>query len=403
VYVYLFILWNFQRSHIWTWAYDWDVSDVKCEYQPLPVNQSGLKVLFAAFAKTGTWAVTKELHRVYPRTYHSEEFLVHVWAHIAAEYWARPENGARKPPINHILLSGYYADQEYRRTGIRPTPDIELKPGEQQVRLPIQRFPNDDIKVLSSMTHETLAAYVSRCRVDSIALDGVTDMFWPLLEVSPGVKVVSLDWRPYESFLNSSISFALKWISLTFATNLVYSSLHGLPWGVFVRGLDPLFGSPIGRMLRTGGAFLQNDYHVPSQLWSALTFQRRVFSHWWGGLAYLPSKEQYEGFYREVKMRVPKEDLLSFDLRKDTWETLCAFLSIKECPRSGVMEHVTNVNSWEKPPWGEVPEPMMLAPIFLFCHWVNWRVFRFLVAQAFFLLFLPCRLAGGLCCRAKAD
>mmetsp|Transcript_61343 Transcript_61343/g.193267 ORF Transcript_61343/g.193267 Transcript_61343/m.193267 type:complete len:151 (+) Transcript_61343:1-453(+) len=139
-------------------------------------------------------------------------------------------------------------------------------------------------------------------------------------------------------------------------------------------------------MLRTGGAWLHYEYDVPVMLWCSLIFQRTVYSHWWGGLmAAAPSKEEYEGFYQEVRRRTPPENLLSFDFRKNTYEDLCRFLGVEVCPRSGILAHAPNVNAWDKLPFEEVTEPMMLAPVFLLFHWVDWKVFRAIVAAPFWL------------------
>jgi len=411
VLIYIVILFNLQKSNLWTWTYEWES---RCIYPPLPANQSGAKVVVAGFAKTGTWAMTKNLNLIYNRTYHSEEFMVHVWDHLATEYWMRPENGGRRPPINHLLFTEYYANKEFRRTGRRPIPDMVLatestmKGGDAGENLTLppddERFPNDDLKVVADLKHETLAAHMSRCRVDSIAFDGLDGIFWHVYDVSPGAKVILLDWRSYQSWRESLARFATKFLLLTLATNVMYSSLHGLPWGFLVRQFDRATGGRVDEMLRTGGVFLVKEYDAPFQLWCTLTFQRTVVSHWWGGLQRVVlSKAEYDGFFQEVARRTPPENLLRWNFKKNTWEDLCRFLSVQDCPDSGLLEHANNVNAWDKFPWEETTEPMMLAPVFLFCHWVNWRVYMAIITAIAAIVMAPCRLVWSLCCRVKGD
>merc|ERR1719362_1888553 len=62
---------------------------------------------------------------------------------------------------------------------------------------------NDDQKVLDDLKTETLARRLSQCRVDAVALDGMDRLHEIVINASPDVQVILLDWRSYESWSNS--------------------------------------------------------------------------------------------------------------------------------------------------------------------------------------------------------
>eukprot|EP00415_Alexandrium_ostenfeldii_P002073 UN2073 len=132
-----------------------------CAHEPLPVNQSGVKVVIAGFAKMGTRTLSRTLFELgYNYSYHGEELLSHVWHPIAYEYWARPENGGLSvPPIGTVTSSTYR---------------------------------KEDVRVLNNTSRELLAKRLSTCRTDAVAFDGAEGLFWPVYEASPDVKVDEL-------------------------------------------------------------------------------------------------------------------------------------------------------------------------------------------------------------------
>jgi len=182
---FLFILYlcfvNFLKmSHFWGWANDWEM---ECKYPPLPANQTGVKVLLGGFAKTGTWAMSSTLHELgMKKSFHGQEFMLHVFSKIADRYWMRPENGGRVSRNWHHLN---LISRGKQMTGGEVGTIASQKAG----------MLTDSADVLKHTSLETLAEYTSKCQIDSIAFDGVETLFWPMYKASPDAKVILLDWR----------------------------------------------------------------------------------------------------------------------------------------------------------------------------------------------------------------
>merc|ERR1712061_575360 len=117
---------------------------------------------------------------------------------------------------------------------------------------------------------------ISKCRADSVAFDGIEELFWPVYNNSPGVKIIALTWRTYKERSRSALSFGPQ---LQFSLLLLGFGLggaHQLPWAAVWLALDPVaewfLGRPVikGR-LKEGGPvnFMQYDFWWA--LWHANT------------------------------------------------------------------------------------------------------------------------------------
>lgn len=356
--LYLFVANFLKMSHFWGWANDWEM---ECKYPPLPVNRSGVKVLIGGFAKTGTWSMTSTLFELgLKKSFHNQEFMLHVFSKIADRYWMQPENGGRQSRNWHHLNM---IDQGKKLTGGQVGTVAADKAG----MLP------DSSQVLEHTSTETLAEYTSKCQIDSIAFDGIEHLYWPMYKASPDAKVILLDWRSYDSWQHSMARFGPKWLLTVVLTGQLYGSIFGLPWGLALKAVDSVTGRQIENMLTTAGpAFLQ-ECPVPVALWQTFINQRRIVSHWIMGLHWVHTREEYEQFYADVRKATPPERLLRWNFKKNTYEDLCNFLDIKPCPKSGKLRHVPNMYAWE--PGLICDEPIWLAPVYLLLHWINWKVY----------------------------
>jgi len=313
--------------------------DTTCGHEPLPANQSGVKVLVAGFAKMGTRTLSRTLYELgMDHSYHGEEFLVNAWAQHSKDFWARPENGAMSPP----------------KCGLR---------GKLAA----------DMTVLNNTSPEQLALLYSRCRVDAQAFDGIERLFWPTLEVSPGAKVIVLNWRTYAQLRKSMRHFSRMFLPFIMFTGLLASSLVMLPWGIFFPIFEYLSGGQIDEFLRTGSPPLNQHQWPLLMLWIRMTGNARMTSHWFCGLSMwrFLTQERMTNFFAEIHRAVPPERRMDFDPRKNTYEDLCKFLELKECKRSGKIPRAINMGNHER----DFPLAFWTCvPIWLFFHWLNWRI-----------------------------
>jgi len=339
--------------------------DTTCGHEPLPANQSGVKVLVAGFAKMGTRTLSRTLYELgMDHSYHGEEFLIHAWSQHSVDFWARPENGARVPPTGAPWKKSY-----------------------------------SDLRVLRDTSPEKLAFLYSRCRVDAQAFDGIEELFWPTLAVSPGAKVIMLNWRTFTEATKSLKAFLFMFIPFIMSMGLLDSSLVALPWGVFFPIVEYLSGNQIQEFLRSGGPPL-NQYQWPYQmLWLRMVATARLTSHWFMGLCMWDrmSDKKYAEFFAQIERVVPPEQRISFDPRKNTYEDLCKFLELKECKRSGKIPRAINMGNHER----DFPLCFWTCvPIWLFFHWLNWRIVSFVLGPPWRWV---CRVVPPLALRARDD
>merc|ERR1712157_344164 len=97
-----------------------------------------------------------------------------------------------------------------------------------------------------------------------------------------------------------------------------------------------------------------------------------------GGLSIMGSegKAAYDDFYEQVRQATPPENLFRYVPNKHTYEDICDFVGISPCPKSGKVKLANNMYNWDTLyPWA-AEEPLWLLPIYLFFHWVNWKVYK---------------------------
>lgn len=321
----------------------------KCENPPLPTNQSGVKVLVAGFAKSGTRTLSRTLWQLGMNgSFHSEELNMYYWGPHHDEYWMRPENGGRWPGPSFSRMHDF-----------------------------TKAYVQSDKEVLRNTPPQELAAGLSRCRVEAVAFDCIEELFWPIYDVSPNVKVISLSWRTYEEHQRSFDNFRKDFNMMCSVIGQIQGGVHGLPWVWVFKNLEFLVGSPITKMLKEGRPAACQVFTPFMALFHSLTGGRRILSHWYSGLAkYSMDKETYEDFYGTVRKRVPKERLFEWHMKKHKWEDLCKFLEVDPCPRTGKLERAINVFNFER----DFPVCFLSRlPFYLLVHAVNWRVYGFVL------------------------
>jgi len=357
-----FILTSYIIWHgIWREANEWD--HFQCKNQPLPVNQSGVKVVLGGWAKSGTWTLSHALGQLGLNAYHSQEFLAHVYSPLADEYWKRPENGGRRSKTAVFrTLPWWIGEHGY--------------------------FPSDNLEVVKNLKTERLARKISQCRPDAIALDGLEGLHDLVIDGSPDVKVIMLDWREYKAWLSSLRNQSEKMNKVNQFMELFYTAIHFLPWGLLVKAIDPYINNDIEKLLTTGGPPFIQKCPLGVMLWHPFIKNRQIYAHWnmrtWGKpntpIVDPPSEATFKALFEGVKKKVPEKNILHWDFKKKGWEDLCSFLDIKDCPKSGKLATEPNGytdlfrnggRGWDF----NCDEPFVLIPFYLILHWINWKVF----------------------------
>eukprot|EP00931_Biecheleriopsis_adriatica_P058043 TRINITY_DN34480_c0_g1_i2.p1 TRINITY_DN34480_c0_g1~~TRINITY_DN34480_c0_g1_i2.p1 ORF type:complete len:280 (+),score=37.17 TRINITY_DN34480_c0_g1_i2:28-867(+) len=203
-------------SFVWRDVYEFPVS---CDHQPLPTNQTGLKVYVGTLAKLGSRTMCHALHDLGFKVYHGEDFSHFVlWDFLMKEVAARADRG--------VVLDnlGWVAQ--------------------------IVREMDED-------SHVRLAESMSRCQVTAVGLDGLELLTWPILSLSPDAKVVLTDWRTFKQWKESFEVFSRKLAVMYLLEIVAPSSLTTLPWGAGLRLIDPLLGSPIASTYRSGSPLME--------------------------------------------------------------------------------------------------------------------------------------------------
>lgn len=349
-----FIYWRIwfvcEREQPWAAVYD-PPDDWRCNHPALPVNNSGVEVIVAGLAKTGTRSMSRALWKMgYNHSYHSEELALHVWSPIADEYWR--QHGLPRSQTAH----------------------------------PVSGMKEDDIAVLKSLSAERWAHDLSKCRADALAFDGLEWLTSISYEASPDAKVILLNWRSWDGWQKSHLDFAVLLLVYTWFLGMLHGSFAMLPWGRLMYVVDPLFGNELYNLMTSGGPPINQVYTPLTRILHNQLGFRRIMSHWMSGLHFIPQrKEDYEAFWDHFKKTVPKENLLEYDIKHDGWEKLCSFLGTKRapngrCPGSGPIERAINALNFERDfPWSAIK----VTPIYLFAHWINWKIYTFVLSIPF--------------------
>lgn len=336
-----YMLWGLvaEFTAFWSRLYE---NEWECDSPALPPNRSGVKVLVAGFGKTGTRTMSRTLFQLgFNHSYHGEDFGLFIWGRYADKYWLR-KHGGRWSQVPYP--GGFH------------------------------NFNTNDAEVVANTSSEEFAAAISRCRVDAVAFDGIEKLFFPIYRISPGVKVIMLNWRTFEEWRRSLEAWAVHIAFEILIMLVINTPFCVLPWSALYKVLDPLEGFPREQIMRAGGPPICQVYDSTIALVHGALQFRRIVSTWFSGNNFYPhTKELYDGYFEEVKALVPPEDLFAWDMKKHTYEDLCGFLGIADCPKSGSMPRATDKYLFAR----EHPAAFTrIVLVSLFVNWVNWKIFK---------------------------
>mmetsp|Transcript_84738 Transcript_84738/g.263194 ORF Transcript_84738/g.263194 Transcript_84738/m.263194 type:complete len:500 (+) Transcript_84738:71-1570(+) len=316
------------------WVYD---PRVRCKHPPLGNNQTGIQVLVAALAKSGTRTMMRALYQIgYEHSYHSEDANLFVWSRVIDEYWDQPHMKDKKPMF-------------------RP-----------------QRY---DRQILGEWFNSPqFTDAFSRCRVDAMSFDGLARMFMFVYQVSPGSKVIILNWRTWKEQLRSYRDYNRFQFYAGLVIGFLTSPTGNLPWGYLILNvLEPLNGYPIRTLLEEGGPPINQAVTAITLYYYSSVQRERVSMRigeksigWWP-----KDEENFHLWYDLVRLQVPAKDRFEFDYRKHGFEDLCKFLEIDPCPKKGRLPKVWNY----LPIQMDFPRQYFVwLPVVLLFHWVNWQL-----------------------------
>lgn len=344
VWLYLSWAWFSYLVSLWSRFYE---TDWECDAPALPPNRSGVKVLVAGLAKTGTRTMSRALFQLgLEHSYHSEDFGLFLWGRYADRYWLDKSGG---------------------RWSGTPIPGF------------LNNFNLNDYEVLQNTSPEELAAATSRCRVDAIAFDGIEKLFLPMYAVSPGAKVIMLNWRSFAAWQQSIAAFAPLLMLEIFLMMSIHSSMSVLPWSAVLQLVDPLAGRRLERTMRAGGPPICQVYDWYISLFHGAVNFRRIASQWFSGNQLYPETEdEYESYFKSIKDMVPSENLLEWNMVQHSFEDLCRFLEIANCTQNGRLPRAVNSFLFQR----DFPAASAVTiPISLVCHWINVMIFKFILRR----------------------
>jgi len=353
---YLSVTVVFSSFNVWNWLYEPMGHD--CQFnEPLPANNSGVKVLVYAFGKTGTTSMGFTLHRLNLNMWKGPEFKSRLWAPFADEYWRNPESGGGMFPWQRLATAGppaYYPGTfkllEMRK---RQHPDHEA----------LEKLPR---------LGERLAERLSRCRVEALAFDGHDLLFWPIYEASPDARVIMLNWRTWREWSRSGEKFGWRLRFYRISQGTLSMGMSVLPYNALVLpAWDALMGNRLLRTVSTGRSWKYEEHDtVALSTLNHGEFERRVIQHM--NLVHtVHSQEDYNAFWEEGKRRIPKERLLEFNMKRNTVRDLCDFLQIEsDLCDSGLLpnEQIIGRQQMKKP-----LRALAVIPYFFFCQWASWK------------------------------
>lgn len=361
------------------WSFTYEPLGNACQWKPLEANRTGMSVLVYGLAKTGTTTMSRALDDVGLKAYHSEDFTFHVWGPLHDMYWRRPENGAKIWAMDRLATT---SEPALRGHSLMPNMDFAA-----------------DLHVLKDLRSEDLAAAISRCRADAMVFDGIEQLFWPVYDLSPGAKVIVLNWRTFSEIRKSGKYFGPQLWWALYGLALLVLGMHFLPWNAIVLPvLDPLFGSPITRQMREGLPFhagVESDPWEPMLvcIWRMQCTERKTLAHWYSGFRGSASDEYEYHKYWEAVERVPKEDRFEWNMKKHGYKDLCKFLNITGnplCERPGPL-HKSGINVLNHEREQPLLNKIVVPSYYMFLHWIDFKIFNWVLASAFGLLAAPFR------------
>eukprot|EP00416_Gambierdiscus_australes_P022371 CAMPEP_0171075868 /NCGR_PEP_ID=MMETSP0766_2-20121228/13042_1 /TAXON_ID=439317 /ORGANISM="Gambierdiscus australes, Strain CAWD 149" /LENGTH=420 /DNA_ID=CAMNT_0011532773 /DNA_START=39 /DNA_END=1301 /DNA_ORIENTATION=- len=351
VVIYLFLATLANIRSMWSWTSE--PRGFLCDNPPrgAKFNQTKVKALVYALAKTGTTSTAHLLHSIIGKTWHSEEFLLHVWAPLNDKFWLKEENGGSVWAWGRLATPAapaYKGHSFWQRT-------------EHASDLIAQR----------GMDFSEIAGAIEKCHVNGLTFDGLENLFWPIYEASPEAKVIMLNWRDFNAFYKSGSNFALEVFVGLLALNFLNCGQHYLPWNAWAIPLLDSFLGHVTQLMRTGDRMMDWDSLLILLFRQSVT-ERRFCQHWHSGHGfYVRNESTYNGYWEYAKKIIPKERLIELNLKKHTPADVCKMLGVKDkpvCKDTGKIPNIYPLLNMETERWWWMA---LATPWFLFIHWVN--------------------------------
>lgn len=361
----MFYVWFGMQCNLYNmWSWTIEPQGSMCKHKPLGGNNSGLKVLIYGPAKTGTTTMSRALHDVGFKSYHSEDFFFHVWGPLTDVFYHRPENGGQIWAISRLATPVAPANRGHSTWN---RDDV-----------------GSDLRVLKEIEREELAAAISKCRVEALAFDAMVEQFWPLYNLSPNAKVIVMNWRTQEEIQKSKAYYDWGQNICLYMLNLLGVGMHILPWNAFLLPiLDPLFGNPIEEFMRNGEPFHRGIFnsmghgHLLVCIWRLQLAEHRRWQHGKSGFTIdRPHATRMKQFWEAVNV-VPAENRFDWNMKKHTFGDLCKFLNISGkpvCELSGTLPN-TSINALTHEREQTLVNKVLVLMYYIFLHVIDWGIF----------------------------
>lgn len=169
------------------------------------------------------------------------------------------------------------------------------------------------------------ARTVTRCRMEAMSLEPITDLLPLALRMSPKAKFV-MTWRPYPSWWKSTTSTRRKELRFGHVQKAIVRGNSFVPW---IESWDYLVGT--FRRTRQRGDPFWGEFAISAYMyrlvcngynWPVTNVKDR------GTFKSKAHEEAYLGHINEIRMLVPKERLLEFDVARHGWAELEGFLGL---------------------------------------------------------------------------
>jgi len=209
--------------------------------------------------------------------------------------------------------------------------------------------------LLEDVNASSWARQMSRCRVEAVAMEPLTDVLHVALEASPDAKFI-LTWRDARTWVKSTRAGGSKDLHWHLLMSTIFaSSARMLPW---VSLWDAMTGQ-VTEMLRAGNPFHKGSETTALEMFGFYAFFKFFYTHPGAnifirgtnkvGSVSTGDREVDETFLAaldEIRRTVPPERLLIFDVRKHGWPDLTKFLGLPDQPAGKPFPHPRSKNSW---------------------------------------------------------
>jgi len=231
---------------------------------------------------------------------------------------------------------------------------------------------------------------VSRCRMDAISLEPITDLLPLALSVSPEAKVI-MSWRDYNTWILSTLrGGAVKDKRMQYIMGHAQSSKAFLPWFDYWEDLTGQFkrvrmeGNPVFQPVAVSSYIYRSMCNAYG--WPAMNvYNRGVFKA-------AGHEEAYLAHLDEIRRITPPGRLLEFDVKRHTWKHIEDFLGLPPRKGNAPLPKRRSAASRTNDPMLDLYPHISLPGLYVFMvlHAVNYLLITLAVSAACGLLSCCC-------------